>query len=152
MGDADGKKAEPKMVNVSEEYLTFLHDEISENHSRLRELLGESQAAAIMSWSADKLLTTVGGKGSSVSPLEGIIRKLQGWGLGVEQKDRGRYTELEVKCPYAESIHPKMASENPICPLGELVLGAVRLDDTKSQIAHNDLLKDGVRLTIAKSK
>ena len=32
---------------MSEDYLAFLHDAFSENQVRLREILGESQAAAV---------------------------------------------------------------------------------------------------------
>lgn len=148
----DEKEEKPRMITISEEYLAFLHDEISENYLRLREILGESQASAIMSWSADRLVSTVGGERRVPSPIEGVIKKLEGWGLKVSQKDRGKFVELEVQCPYAEHIHPKMTSERPICPLGEFVLGAVRLDDSKSQLAHNELLSDGVKLTIQKSR
>ena len=142
----------PKMVSVSEDYLVFLHDELAENQSRLREILGDSQASAILSWSADRLVTTVEAGRHSFSPIESVLEKLTGWGFTASQRDRGKFIEVEVKCPYAERIHPKLVSKEPRCPLGEYILGAVRLDESKSQLVHNSLTEDGVKLTIQRSE
>ena len=140
------------MVSVSEDYLAFLHDELAENQARLREILGDSQASAILSWSADRLVTTVEAGRYSFSPIESVLQKLNGWGFTASQRDRGKFIEVEVKCPYAERIHPKLVSKEPRCPLGEYILGAARLDESKSQLVHNSLLKDGVKLTIQRSE
>jgi hypothetical protein len=59
----------PKMVEISEDYLVFLHDELAENQARLRDVLGESGAKAVFSWSADRLVSTVKIDGSGWSKL-----------------------------------------------------------------------------------
>ena len=139
---------ETKMVSISADYLAFLHDELSENQARIREILGDNQARAIFSWCADRLVTTVEAGRYSFSPVEGIVQKLKSWGITVSRKDRGRAIELEFKCPYAEHVHPRLHSREPRCPIGEYALGAVRLEDSKAQLIHNGLTKDGVKLTI----
>ena len=142
---------EPKKVSVSEDYLAFLHDELSENQARLRELLGESQSRAIFSFAADRLVNTVEAGKYDFSPIEGVARKLKEWGMSVSQKDKGAVTEVEIECPFAESVHPRMASKEPRCPLGEYVLGAVRLEDSKSQLLHNGLTEKGVKFVIKRA-
>jgi hypothetical protein len=147
--DQDGTKH--KMVSISDDYLAFLHDELAENQIRLREILGDSQAQAVFCFSADRLISTVEAGRYSFDPLEGILQKLAGWGMTVSRKDRGNITELEVKCPHAGSVHPRLSSKEPKCPLGEYILGAVRLENPKSILLQNDLTGDGVRFRIAKS-
>jgi hypothetical protein len=137
-----------KTVTVSEDYLVFLHDELSENIVRLREILGDSQAQAVFSWSADRLVATVGGGKNPINPLDGIIEKLRSWGMEAEVRSKGDTIEVVMKCPYAEVVHPRLSSKEPKCPLGEYVLGAVRLEDEKSLMLRNDLTTGGVKLRI----
>jgi hypothetical protein len=145
VGEVVGKT---KMVSISEEYLAFLHDELAENHIRLREILGDSQAQAVFCWSADRLVSTVEAGRYTFDPMEGILQKLAGWGMQVSRKENGSVSELEVKCPYAESVHPRLSTKEPKCPLGEYILGAIRLEDSKSHLLRNDVTKEGVRFTI----
>jgi hypothetical protein len=142
---------EGKMVSIREDYLAFLHDELAENQIRLREILGDSQAQAMFCWSADRLVSTVKPGRYASDPMEGIMQKLAGWGMEVSRTDKGTISELEVKCPYAERIHPRLSSKEPKCPLGEYILGAVRLEESKSRILRNDLTKDGVKFKIQRS-
>jgi hypothetical protein len=146
----DGKK-EAKMISINEDYLAFLHDELAENHIRLREILGDSQAQAMFCWSADRLISTAEAGRYTIDPMEGIISRLTGWGMEMSRKDKGTITELEVKCPYAERVHPRMSSKEPKCPLGEYILGAVRLEESKSHLLRNDLTRDGVKFKIERS-
>ena len=139
-----------KKVEISEEYLAFLHDELASNQKRVKELLGDSQAKTIFALSADKLINTVGSGRYTTDPLEAVVQKLSSWGMQLEVKTRGKATEIEIKCPYAESVHPRLTAEEPFCPLGEYILGAVRLEDSKSQLLHNRLTRDGVDLAIEK--
>jgi len=140
------------MVTVSEDYLAFLHDELSENQSRLRQILGESQSKAIFSWNSDGLIRTIPPGRDSSNSLDGIVQKLRGWGMKVTYRQKGRAVEFEIDCPYADQIHPLLASKEPRCPLGEYILGAVRLEDPKSQLLHNSLTAAGVKLTFEKSE
>ena len=142
---------ESRKVSVSEGYLAFLHDELSENQARLRELLGDSQSRAIFSFAADRLVKTVEAGKYGFSPIEGITQKMKEWGMTVSQKDKGAVVEVEIGCPYAETVHPQLTSKEPRCPLGEYVLGAVRLEDSKSQLLHNALTEKGVRFVIKKA-
>jgi len=139
------------MVSVSEDYLAFLHDELAENQVRLREILGDTQAQAMFCWSADRLVSTVEAGRYAFDPMEGVLQKLASWGMEASRKDVGAISELEVKCPYAERIHPKISSKEPKCPLGEYILGAVRLEASKSRILRNDLTKDGVKFKIQRT-
>lgn len=143
---------EIKTVSVSEDYLAFLHDVFSENQVRLREILGESQAEAVFSWSADRLIHTAGVGKYELSPIEGVVQKLTDWGMTVSWKEKGDLTELEVKCPYAASAHPRISSSAPKCPLGEYILGAVRLEDSKSLLVHNGLTEEGVSFTLKRAR
>ena len=147
----DQGQDKPKMVLVSEDYLAFLHDQMAENQARLRELLGESQAQAIFCISADRLVSTVGVGRYEMDSLDGILRKLSGWGMDVRRKDRGDTIDLEVKCPYAEKVHPRLKSRQSKCPLSEYVLGAVRLENPKSLMVGNDLRQDGVTIRVRRS-
>jgi hypothetical protein len=147
--DSGGKETET--MAVGEEYLAFLHDELSENQTRLRDLLGDSQSRAIFSFCADRLVSTVETGRYAFSPVEGIVQKLEGWGMSISQKEKGREVQFEIKCPYAEKVHPRLSSKEPGCPLGEYILGAIRLEEPKSQLVHNSLTKEGVKLTIEKA-
>jgi hypothetical protein len=135
-------------VLVSEDYLAFLHDALSENQARIKEILGETQAGAVFSWCADRLVRTVKVGRYASSPAEGVVRKLASWGMEVTWKEEGDSIRVEVKCPYARRMHAGMASREPRCPLGEYVLGAVRLEDSKAQLVRNGLMEDGVRFTL----
>ena len=139
------------MVAVSEDYLAFLHDELSENQTRLSQLLGDSGSKAVFSFFSDRLVSTVEAGRYAFDPLEGIVQKLKGWGMAVSIKEKGNAVEIGVKCPIAEKVHPRMASKEPRCPLGEYILGAVRLEASKSQLLHNSLKEDGVELLIERS-
>ena len=145
-------QADPKTVPVNVEYLAFLHDQLAENQQRLRELLGDSQARAIFCISADKLVSTIGAGRYKTDPMEGILAKLSEWGFYVSRKEKGDTSELEIKCPLAETVHPRLASHSPKCPLAEYVLGAIRLEDAKSQLLTNDLTNDGVKLKLQKAR
>jgi hypothetical protein len=136
------------MVSVSEDYLAFLHDALSENQARLREILGESQAKAVFSWCADRLVRTVKVGRYESTPLEGVIQKLSSWGMEVTWREDGTLTKLEVRCPYAGRVHSEMSSRESRCPLGEYVLGALRLEDSKCQLLHNSLTDVGVSFTL----
>ena len=138
---------ETGVISISVEYLAFLHDELSENQVGLREILGESQAKAVFNWSADRLVHTVRAGRFASSPIEAVAEKLTRWGMAVSRKRKGNMTEIEIRCPYAARMHPHMSSREPRCPLGEYVLGAVRVEDSKSQLLHNSLTKDGVRFS-----
>jgi hypothetical protein len=99
-------------------------------------------------WSADRLVSTVETGMYSFDPMEGVIQKLKGWGMEVTRTNKGTVSELEVKCPYAERVHPRMSSKEPKCPLGEYILGAMRLEEPKSHLLQNELKKDGVKFRI----
>ena len=141
----------PKMVSISEEYLAFLHDELAENQIRLREILGDSQAQAVFCWSADRLVSTVEAGRYTFDPMEGILQKLAGWGMQVTRKEKGTVAELEIKCPYATTVHRRLSTKEPKCPLGEYILGAIRLEESKSHLLSNDLTTEGVRFRIQKA-
>lgn len=134
---------ETRTVSVSEDYLAFLHEMLSGNQVRLREILGGRQAKAIFNWSADQLVRTVKADRYASGPVEGAVQQLTRWGMAVSWKEVGNTTELEIRCPYAERIHPQMASREAMCPLGEYILGAVRLEESKAQLMHNNLTKEG---------
>jgi hypothetical protein len=149
---ATENQASPRTVPVNVEYLAFLHDQLAENQMRLRELLGESQARAIFCISADKLVSAIGSGRYKTDPMEGILARLSEWGFHVTRKEKGDVAELEIKCPLAETVHPRLTTSSPKCPLGEYVLGAIRLEDSKSQLLTNDLLSDGVKLKLQKAR
>jgi hypothetical protein len=136
---------------INEDFLAFLHDELSENQARLREILGESRASAVFGWCAERLVGTVGTGRYGHDPIEGIVKRLNGWGMTVSQRARRGAIELEIKCPYAEHVHSRLFSRVPRCPLGEYIIGAVRLEDSKSRLVHNALTEEGARLTISQS-
>ena len=149
---ANNETDDTKSVLVGEDYLLFLHDAFSENQARLREIFGESQARAVFSWCADRLVRTVKVGKYTSNPIEGVVRRLSSWGLAVTWKEGGNLTELKVKCPYAKLVHPRMPSRERSCPVGEYILGAVRLEDSRSQLIHNGLTEDGVRFTLKGSR
>jgi hypothetical protein len=124
----------------------------SENQARIREILGESEAAAVFSWCADRLVRTVKVGRYVSSPIEAAVQRLASWGMTVTWKDDGNSTRFEVKCPYATRVHPGMASREPKCPLGEYILGALRFEDSKTQLVHNGLTEDGVKFTLKGSR
>lgn len=136
------------MISVSEEYLAFLHDELAENLARLRETLGDGPANDVLGWCADRLVRTTGKGKYSSHPIDSVILRLSDWGMKVKAKETQGATEVEVQCPYAERIHSRLASSSPKCPLGEYVLGAVRLEDEKSQLVSNNLTPRGVKFVI----
>lgn len=139
------EETETKTISINEDFLAFLHDELSENQVGLREILGESQAKAVFSWSADRLVAAVKAGKYAFSPVEGVARKLTRWGMETSWREKGSLVEIEVKCPYAERVHSRLTSKQPVCPLGEYLLGALRLDDPKSQLVRNALTSEGAR-------
>jgi len=142
------ERDDAKMILVPEGYLAFLHDELSENRARLKELLGESQADAVLSWCADRFVRTERLGRYSSSPAEGLVQKLSSFGIAATWRENGDVVTFEVRCPFARRVHPLTSSREPRCPLGEYVLGAVRLEDPKAQLVHNDLTGDGARFTL----
>ena len=131
---------------ISEDYLVFLHDQLAVNQAKLKELLGPG-AQAIDVLSADSLTRTVGGTPKG-HPVDGAVETIRGWGMDVSLERKGAFVEVALKCPYAEVVHPKMTAKEPVCPLNEYVLGAVRLEDAQAQLEHNTLTKDGAKFVI----
>jgi hypothetical protein len=147
----DGMKPEPKRggqktVAISEDYLVFLHDQLAVNQAKLKELL-DAGAQTIDVLSADSLTKTIG-RGPGVHPIDGVVEKIRGWGMDVSIERKGVVVEVGLKCPYAEVVHPKMSAKEPVCPLNEYVLGAVRMEDRGALLEHNVLTKDGARFVI----
>lgn len=138
------------MVQISEDYLAFLHDELAENQARLREALGDSAADALFDWCADKLVRTTEKDKYSFHPIDAVVKRLSGWGMQVRVKEAQGTTEIEVQCPHAARVHPRLSSSSQRCPLGEYFLGAIRLEDEKSQLASNHLTPQGVRFAVQK--
>lgn len=137
-----------KTVSVSEDYLAFLHDELAENQARLRETLGDSPANSVFDWCADGLVRTAEKGKHSLHPLDSVVQRFSGWGMQVKVREVQGATEIDVQCPYADRVHPRLMSSSPKCPLGEYVLGAVRLEDGKSQLVSNHLTPQGVKFAI----
>jgi hypothetical protein len=148
--DESGVARTQKMVSVSEDYLAFLHDELAENQARLRETLGAGAADAMFDWCADKLITTAEKGKYSFHPIDSVVQRLSSWGMQVKVTDMEGKAEIEVQCPYADRIHPRLSSSTPKCPLGEYALGAIRLEEGKSQLVSNHLTTKGVMFTIDK--
>lgn len=139
-----------KLLSVSEDFVAFLHDQLAENQARLRETLGEGASTALLDWCADRLVRTTEKGRYSSHPIDAVVRRVSGWGMQVKVKESRGETEIDVQCPYADRVHPQMSSSSPKCPLGEYFLGAVRLEDEKSQLASNHLTSQGVEFTIRK--
>lgn len=139
-----------RKVSVDEDYLVFLHDQLASNQSKLKEILG-SGAEVILLASADNLVNTLDPE-STLYSVDGMVEKLKSWGMNVDMKRSGGSVEVELKCPYAETVHPRMASKEPMCPLNAYVLGAVRLEDKGALLQQNALLKDGARFVIRTSE
>lgn len=136
------------MVTVSEDFLAFLHDELAENQARLRETLGASAADAMFDWCADKLIRTAEKGKYSFHPLDSVVQRLSRWGMQVKVKETQGTIEVEARCPYAERVHHRLSSSSPKCPIGEYVLGAIRLESGKSQLVSNHLTPQGVKFTV----
>ena len=139
-----------KKVLIDEDYLVFLHDQLAENQATLKEILGESGANTLLNLSSNRLVSTVGG-GLTFHPIDGMVNRLKGWGMQVERKESLGSIELVAKCPYAEKVHPRLKAKSPKCPLGEYILGALRLEFKGASLMTNDLLDDGVRLVVQTS-
>ncbi len=142
------RKEGRKTVTVSEDYLAFLHDELAENQTRLRETLGDTAANAMFDWCADKLVRTTEKGKYAFHPIDAVVQRLSGWGMQVRVNQTRGTTQIEVQCPYAERIHRWLASSSPRCPLGEYFLGAIRLEDQKSQLVSNHLTPLGVKFVV----
>ena len=136
-----------KKVLIDEDYLVFLHDQLAENQATLREILGESGANTLLNLSSNRVASTVDG-GLTFHPIDGMVNRLKGWGMRVKKKESQGSIELVVKCPYAERVHPRLKAKNPKCPLGEYILGALRLEFKGASLVTNDLLEDGARLVV----
>jgi biotin operon repressor len=135
-----------KKVAVDEDYLVFLHDLFAENQAMMSEILG-SGADVIRSYGADRLVKTLE-KTQTFHPIDGVVQKLKSWGIGVDVETHGYTIGVEVKCPHAEKVHPRLSSAKPVCPLTEYVLGAIRLENREAQMEHSVLLQDGAKLVV----
>ena len=144
-------RKKPKTVEISEEYLTFLHDQLAVNQSKLKEFLNDSGAQVVTDASSDELAGLIS-KERGVISEDALVDKIEGWGMQVKKNRRGSLVEFDVSCPYAEIVHPKLTAEKPVCPLGEYVLGVVRSGDSGAQLRHNHLKEDGARFSIETSQ
>jgi hypothetical protein len=143
--------ARRRRVLIDEEYLAFLHDQLAENQAKLKEILHNSGAETIYGASADRLVQTVV-KDFTFHPIDGVLEKFESWGLKVSKKNRGGSVEVQLECPYAETVHPRLSSKEPVCPLNEYVLGALRLEYDGATMKHNSLLKGGAKFVITTKK
>ena len=139
-----------KKVLIDEDYLVFLHDQLAENQATLKEILGESGANTLLNLSSNRVASTVDG-GLTFHPIDGMLNRLKGWGMQVEKNESQGSIELVVKCPYADQVHPRLKARNPKCPLGECILGALRLEFKGASLVTNELLKDGAKLVVTTS-
>ena len=142
------REDDEQTVSVSADYLAFLHDELAENQVRLRETLGVGAADAMFDWCADRLVRTAERGKYSFRPIDSVVQRLSGWGMQVKVGRTEEATQIEIRCPYAERIHSRLSSSSPRCPLGEYILGAIRLEDEKSQLVSNHMTPMGVRFGV----
>jgi hypothetical protein len=136
--------ARGRKVSIAEDYLVFLHEQLAENQAKLREILHDSGSEVVFNMSADGLVRTVE-KDFQFRPIDGIVSRMKEWGMTVTLKREAGSMELELRCPYAETVHPQLTSKKPVCPLGEYALGALRLVDREVRLEDNSLLSDGAR-------
>jgi len=139
-----------KMVNISLAYVAFLHDQLAVNQEKLRDILG-SGAQVISGYSSDGLASALI-KDSPYGEADRLTRMIKGWGMDLKQSRRGSTIQFEVRCPYAEYVHPRLSSENPICPLGEYALGEVRRTDRRASLESSALTEGGSRFAIKLSQ
>jgi hypothetical protein len=133
-------------VSISLAYVAFLHDQLAVNQSKLREILG-SGANVISGYSSDQLAKTLT-RESPFRRADRITKMVKNWGMDISQTRKGNAIQFVVSCPYASYVHPRMTSDEPICPLGEYVLGEVRQTDRGAALENNALVENGSRFSI----
>ena len=61
------------------------------------------------------------------NPVEQILDIMKTCGCNIEHTDIGDRSSYCIHCPFAESVHPKLPSDQVLCPISFLVAGAARL-------------------------
>jgi hypothetical protein len=139
-----------KDVTVPLDYFVFLHDQLAANEAELKEILGDPGKKVIFDRSSERLARGTE-RPLSAHPIDGAIERIEGWGVKVTRNKDAGSVRVHVDCPYAEVVHPLRSKEHPVCPLGEYLLGALRLEDKNAQLVRNSLLADGAEFEITTS-
>lgn len=141
---------EPALVEINIQYLTFVHDMLAESMAKLEQVFGGSAITVLRGTGADQVEQTLSKKGVVEPGLAGAVKAIRSWGMSVTTRKDGESLEVEVECPYARTVHPRLASDSPRCPMGALILGAARTEIPGAGL-KNDLTDTGAVFTIQKA-
>jgi hypothetical protein len=138
-------------LQISDEltnYIAFLHDVVSAYHERLSEVTSAQVATEFLANIADKevrylKLDKQADRGFVIDSL------LNRMGIHYKLEKTGEMTTISLSCPYASTVHPRINSTHPICPISILALGAERINDTRLIVTQNHLTRSGAEYTIA---
>ncbi len=150
--DAKSSGVYKEKIEITPQYLALLVDLISGSFESIADVMGESVGQMFFAKACDKAAKSIGPIRPGGNYLKRISERLGEWGVDVKFTERGQELVVELKCPYAHAIHPRLMSEKAICPFSEVVLGMVRLTDKQSIMEENTLTADGATLIIKRQK
>jgi hypothetical protein len=129
-------------------YIAFLHDVISAYHQRLSDAASPKVAAQFLASIADKEMRYLG-LDKDANPKEKLENMLQNMGMKYQTFRVGEQIVNKLECPFANVVHPRINSTNPICPVSILALGTERVGRKPMVIASNHLTRDGAEYKIS---
>ena len=127
-----GEARSEDRVEINTAYLVYLHDMLAESVQKVEQMFGGSANQVLVRAESEQVARALVEKGVIEPSLGGAIQALRRWGMRVSPKWQDHTLELEVVCPYAKTVHPKLSTENPVCPLGVVIGGAARKEDSKA--------------------
>lgn len=129
-------------------YLAFLHDVISVYHERLSEVTSPQVARELLANLADKEVRylKLNEQADPGLEVESFLKKM---GMDHKVEKKGEVTTVSLACPNACTVHPRISSPHPICPISIFALGAQRISNNHLLIMQNHLTTTGAEYTIA---
>jgi len=131
-----GEARSEDSVEISAAYLVYLHDMLAERLGKVEQMFGGSASQMLTLTESEQVANALAQRGVVEAGLEGAVQALRKWGMHVSTKYEDGTAELEVVCPFAKAVHPRLSAEDPVCPLAALVVGAARADHPLASVKH----------------
>jgi hypothetical protein len=129
-------------------YIGFLHDIIAEYHERLAGATSPQVAREFLASIADKEIRHLG-LDNDPTPKNTIKNIVESMGMKYQTFRVGDQMVSKLECPYAEVVHPRISTTNPICPIALLTLAAERVTNKRIIMTNNHLTREGAEYTLA---
>jgi len=129
-------------------YIATLHDLTGAYHERLIEVTSPQVAAQLLRNLADKAVQRFEIDREKPQPMKQAKELISSLGIDLRITQVGSSLVLDVSCPFAQTVH-RLLNIKPVCPIGLLVLGTMRIAERDATISSCQFSDRGLHCTIS---